>query len=256
MNSNRTTDGNVSTGHVFFAVTMIGLGILGLVKGDFPSIWVPVPKAVPARAALIYATAVISLACGVGLLWRRTAAVAARVLLVYLLAWLLLLKVPHMLVAFAVDTWWAACKLAVMAAGAWIIYVRFDGERDGGRFRFARGESGVRIARLLYGVALIPFGLAHFIYLQQTAVLVPGWLLFSGNTWGYFTGCAFVAAGLAIVVGVWARLAAVLAAVQVGLFTLIVWVPVVAAGPNSYQWQEFVTSWAITAGAWMIADSY
>ena len=49
-------------------------------------------QGLPAREALAYLCAFISLASGIGLLWRRAAAVAARVLLVSLLLWLLLFK--------------------------------------------------------------------------------------------------------------------------------------------------------------------
>ena len=245
-----------SAGHAVFAVTLIALGILGLVKGDFDPTWPDVPKDLPAREVLAYVCALVYLGSGMGLLWQRTAAVASRLLLAYLLAWLLLLRLPQVLLLHpTLLAAWGFGQTAVMVAGSWVLYVWFAGDRDGRRLRFATGESGLRLARMLCGLSLIPFGLAHFVYLKETVVLVPGWLP-SPVAWAYLTGGAFLAAGVAILSGVYARLAAALLTLQLGTFTLLVWVPRVATGNlNAFQWGEFVVSVALTAATWVVADS-
>jgi uncharacterized membrane protein len=246
-----------SVGHAVFAAVMVALGIVSIINIDFAGVWLPIPKGVLAREVLTYLCAFVSLATGIGLFWQRTSALASRVLLAYLALWLLAFRVRDIFRAPAAqDSWSGIGETSVMVAAAWVLYAWFAADWDKKHLGFATGDKGLRVARILYGLAMIPFGIAHFSYLKETASLVPRWLpwhLF----WAYFFGCTFLAAGLAVLIGVFARLAAALSTLQLGIFTLLVWVPIVAGGTNNaFLISETVISFALTAAAWVVMNSY
>jgi len=246
-----------SPGHAVFAVTMIALGIIGLITGSFVGVWGGVPETMPGREALAYIGALVALASGLGLLWQVTSAFASRMLFVYLMLWLIVFKAPFIARAPLVEgSYQTTGETAAIVAGAWVLYAWLAPDWDRRRFSFATGDNGVRFARILYALALIAFGLSHFVYVELTAPLVPRWLGWPVG-WAYFTGGAYIAAGVAILTGVLARLAAALTAVQMGSFTLLIWVPLAASGHvGDFRFGEIVVNCVLTASAWVVADSY
>lgn len=245
-----------SVSRVVFAITLIGLGMIGLIGSGFGPGWEPVPESMPARQGLAYLSDLVYLACGVGLLLRPTAKLAARVLFVSLLLWLVALRLPWLVVDPQVNTWWPASSTSIILAAAWMIYASLADDGDGRSQGFAAGETGVRVGKIMFGLGLIPIGLAHFLYLEATAPLVPEWLIWP-VFWSYFTGAAFIAAGLGVIFGILPRLAAALVTLQLFLLTFVVWTPRIIAGTMSaFQWNEFVVSILLTACAWVVAASY
>jgi nitrate reductase NapE component len=225
-----------------FAIGMIALGIVGFIYGDFAQIWHFAPAVLRRSELLPYASAALMLVCGVGLLWTRTEALAARVLLPYWALVVLVLKIHLVVESPLVEmTWLTAGLVVIVLTGAWILAVS--------------DARSVRVAQLLFGASLIPLGLSHFFYMNLTAPLVPAWLPFHTG-WGYFTGTAHIAAGLGVLLGIYPRLAATLEAAMLGAFTFLVWIPLIVAKPTTqFLWSEITMSWAVSAAAWVVAAS-
>ena len=220
---------------------MIGLGIVGLIYGDFAGYGSSCPpSARPPSDGVRIAT--LMLVCGIGLLFKRTEALAARVLFPYWALLVLPLKIPVVVKHPLVEvTWQSMSEIVVVMTGAWVLFAADD-------------KRALRIAQLVFGLALIPLGLAHFVYLNLTAPLVPAWLPFHTG-WAYFTGAAQIAAGVGVLVGIYPQLAASLDAALLTAFTFLVWIPLILAPPASRPtWSEFTASWR-SAGAWAVAAS-
>jgi hypothetical protein len=59
-----------------------------------------------------------------------------------------------------------------------------------------------------------------------------------------------------VLFGVLPRIAAWAEAIQISLFTLLIWVPAALAGPHvRLNWTALCISWTIAAAAWAVAQN-
>jgi len=237
----------IGVGQLFFGLAFAIEGALGLSARDFLLNQQPVAQGIPYREQLACVSAAIMLLAGIGMLVPRSARISTLVLTGFTALWVLILHLPR---AFAqpenVGFWLGVGEVTTLATGGWLIYCALT----------ARNDKTVHVARILFGVALVPIGLSHIVYLKPAADLIPTWFPLRVPLTA-LTGVAHMAAGAAIVFGILPRLAATLEAVMESGFTLIVWVSAVVALPTHRQhWVDLFISTALAGAAWAIAESY
>jgi uncharacterized membrane protein YphA (DoxX/SURF4 family) len=241
----------ITVGARVFGLGIFALALVCLVIGDF-DFGQSVPKDFPARTELAYAAAVFMLVAAAAIEWRRTVTWGAAALTVYFALIVTLLMDGRVVVAHYAEygTYSSVAAQVAVAAGAMIIYAA------NARIDAAAAARLTRLAQVVFGICAVLFGGAHFFYMNLTAPLVPRWLPPSGEFWGYATGIAHIAAGLAILTGVQARLAAILLTIMYASFTPLVHLPMVLANPSShFIWSENALNLILTGVAWIVADS-
>jgi uncharacterized membrane protein YphA (DoxX/SURF4 family) len=239
-----------------FGWRIYGLGIMALamvcfVWGDFDP-GQPVPKGFPDRTALAYAAAALILVAGAAVEWRRTAVWGAAALTAYYALIAVLLMNGRLVLAHYAEfgTYSGTAEQLAIAAAGLIVYAA------NARIDAALAARLTHLGQLAFGVCVVLFGGAHFFYMNLTAPLVPHWLPPSQAFWAYATGVGHIAAGLAILTGVRARLAAILLTVMYASFTPLVHLPMLLANLSSHWiWSENALNLTLTGVAWVVADS-
>jgi uncharacterized membrane protein YphA (DoxX/SURF4 family) len=236
-----------------YGLAAIAFGLVGLSWGDFAAVWQPVPPTLPGRTALAYIVAILFLLAGSSMQPRSSAAAGALSLTILYILGVILLHVPAAIAHPSVFVMWSgmAEQLALVAAGM-VAYTMC-------RTRTGSGTATARIeffGRLIFGVCLFVFALAHLIYLKPTADLVPAWLPPNQMFWAYATAAGHFLAGVAILSGIAARLAARLLTGMFVVFGVLVHAPSLFSDPhNHFNWAANAMNFALIASAWVIAAS-
>jgi uncharacterized membrane protein YphA (DoxX/SURF4 family) len=241
----------VAFGWRVYGMGVIGLGMVCLAWGDFV-LGQPVPVDFPGRTALAYAAGAFMLVAGAAVEWRRTAAWGAAALTAYYAIVVVILMNGRVVLAHYSEfgTYSGIAEQLSVAAGGLSVYAA------SAKIDAALAARLTRLSQGAFGVCALLFGGAHFVYMNLTVPLVPKWLPPNQVFWAYATGAGFLAAGVALLTGVQARLAAILLTAMLASFTPLVHLPMLVGEPSSHMnWTENAVNLAVTGVAWVVADS-
>ena len=246
----------VLPGRALFSLAIFSLGIETLVCAhtvahplslDYAGL--PVLPWLPAISWLASLFGVIWVACGVGLLtprWLRIASVALGSLLVLCTLILILPKYAMHLGDIGLRT--VVFEPLTLACIAYLL----PGDT-------ALPAWFARLCRALIGLALVAFGVDHFLALAFIASLLPAWIP-SHVFWVAFFGIALIAAGISIALGFFARWSAAGLGLMFGIWVVTLHLPRVmglygisGAPHNPDEWSSLFIALGLWGGFWALA---
>jgi len=242
---------SVRTSWRLFGLGVMALAVVCLAWGDFDG-GQSVPKDFPYRTVFAYAAAAFMFVAGAAVEWRRTTVIGAAAVTIYYTFIVVILMDGRVVLRHYAEyiAYSNTAEQLAIAAGALIVYAA------SAKIDAVRAARLARIGQVAFGVCAVLFGGAHFFYMNFTAPLVPKWLPLSQEFWGYATGVFHIAAGLAILTGVRARLAAILLTIMYACFTPLALLPLLLADPSNHgAWSENAVNIALIGAAWVVADS-
>jgi uncharacterized membrane protein YphA (DoxX/SURF4 family) len=229
---------------VLYAFGAILLGAVGIYFHDFALQWQAVPAGIPARTLLAHVSGVLLIIGGGAILSRKGQRGGALLLAAFYGLWVVAFHLPNAFKSAShIGAWNAPAEITFLAMGGLALFASSAGS--------LRGTLNL-VARFLAGASAMVFGFAHFNYAEFTASMVPGWIPYK-LFWAYATGAGHLAAGLAFVSGIKARLAATCLAGMMGSFVVLLHIPRVIAHPEVHaEWIMLAISSGLTGAAWLL----
>ena len=180
------------------------------------------------------------------LMLARRERIGAALLASFYGLWVLAFHLPPTLTKAigSIGAWNAPAESTFLAVGGLALFASYAGD-SGAKLRV--------LSRVLAGASAVVFGFAHFNYIDFTASFVPAWIPPSQTFWAWATGAGHLAAGIALITGVQARLAATCLAGMMGAFVVLLHIPRVIAAPGQHvEWIMVAIASALCGSALLI----
>jgi hypothetical protein len=246
----------IKQGRLLFAIAVMAFGAENLICARFGLAVVPVIPWVT-RPLFAYLVGIALLAAGLSIATNFKAQLATILLGIVFLLCALAFTLPKA-IASPLDLGFRTIvfETLAMCGAAWTLAGTLPAAKRYSPPVENAVNKLIKSGRFLFAISSVIFGIDHFLILQFIATLVPTWIPGSGLFWAYFTGAAFVIAGISLAADWMARLAGTLLGTMFLLWFLLLHAPRVMSFPRSHdpnEWSSAFIALGMCGGSWICA---
>jgi uncharacterized membrane protein YphA (DoxX/SURF4 family) len=245
----------IKLGRLFYGLGIIAFGVQQLIILDFR------PQIVPEFPSWAHQYAVLPIITGLAMIiigsviagWIPLKMRARKNICLYLAGYFLLLilvfHLPFRLVvspnkAYHLGVWAETLKELAYCGGALVIARSFtdvlsEEQKQNGLTNLL--EKLIPLGRIFFCTTMILFGYSHFLYAAFVSPLVPS-MFGAPFFWTYFAGVALIGAGIAIILRLFVRPIALLLALMIFLWFIVLHVPIAIRHPYQGRGNEIVSA--------------
>jgi hypothetical protein len=189
-------DDIITTGQFLFGIAITAFGVENLICARL-GLTIPGVPWFPGNPFFAYLTGIVLLAAGLGIAANVRARLTATLLGILFLLYVLLLELPRVAAKpMSVSTRTVFFETLAISSSALTLAGTLPTGGSFGRWDRVLHKL-ISSGPYLFGASSVVFGIDHFLILAVIASLVPSWM-HGGMFWAYFTGAAFIAAGISI----------------------------------------------------------
>jgi len=256
----------IKTARISYGVMIAALGVQQLFYGNFrPVILPPWPISFPGQLYCLYLASFVLILAGLFIVFKNKARIVSLLLGGLFLLLVVFCQVPYEIkydhYSGNLGSWAFAFKELAFAGGAFVIAGSFPFIKKNGPpkiWLFNLLEKLIPYGSVFFCMTMICFGIDHFLYTKPISGLVPAWIP-GAMFWTRFAGAALIASGVTIVLRIKLKLSALLLALMIFLWLIVLHIPRAIADPYGLQGNEISSvfeAFGFSGIAYLMAYSY
>jgi uncharacterized membrane protein len=256
----------IKIARISYGILIAALGVQQIFYTEFrPVILPPWPSSLPGHLFVVYLLSAVLIIAGAAIVFNIRTKMVSLILGGIFLLLIVFCQIPYELLVDPyykhLGTWTQALKELVFCGGAFVVAGSFPVERQNERnenFIAALLEKVIPFASVFVCITMICFGIDHFLYTDGVSNLVPNWIPWH-IFWTDFAGVALIGSGITIILQIQVKLSALLLALMIFLWLIVLHIPRAIADPYSLQGNEVSSvfeAFGFSGIAYLIAYGY